>query len=235
MAGLNFDVPWYLADAVDYLLNGGTMHDGWSTGPHDEAGRTLLEQLRRCVRQNLIPAHDNFIVRYLADGSLQQQGPLPHVWPEEVIKWAIDLGIPVCSECVDYYELISSGSLAHIFEEKPGGLRSVFPSAAPTVKSPSGIPTPDMARCFAVLHGWDYEGWHRNLGDPAKWMQPALVTRRNRPDPHLWNPVILALELMKHDKKVPHKEITRRFETRTELEHWLDDCQPFAEALTLKD
>ena len=108
MAGLNFNVPWYLTDAVDYLLNGGPMHDGWWTGPLDKLGQSVLDQLRRSIRQHQIQTHDNFIVRYLSDGSLQQQGPLPHVWPEDLIPWAIKMGIPVCSECTDFNKLLSN-------------------------------------------------------------------------------------------------------------------------------
>jgi hypothetical protein len=104
---------------------------------------------------------------------------------------------------------------------------------ATAARKPPPLPTPAVAACFDGLHGWNREKWVKNLGDPAKWMEKAITVRRNKPDPHLWDPVKLALELLQLDDTVPPKEITRRFNDRPELEAWRDAWQPYAEAYEL--
>lgn len=129
----------------------------------------------------------------------------------------------------DYDPVITAAEVERYEAEYHGTGEPAATAAAPTIKTPTPVATPAVARCFAGLHTWDCGAWVRNLGDPAKWMQEALITRRNRPDPHLWDPVKLAMALLQHDTTISHKEITRRFETRPELKPWRDAWQDYAD------
>ena len=98
------------------------------------------------------------------------------------------------------------------------------------IKTPPPVATPAVARCFAGLHGWDCGAWIRNLGDPAAWMKSAQITRgRQGKTASTWDPTKLALALLQRDTTIPHREISRRFATRPELEHWRDAWQCYAD------
>ena len=128
-----------------------------------------------------------------------------------------------------YDPVITAAEVERYEAEYYGAGKPAATAAAPTIKTPPAVPTPAVAEAFKGLHGWDAIGWRNNLGDTAKWMEPALVSRRNRPDPHLWDPAKLAMALLQHDTTIPHKEITRLFNTRPELEPWRDAWQSYAE------
>lgn len=90
------------------------------------------------------------------------------------------------------------------------------------------LTTRDVARIFKDINGWSFHKWMKTLGDPPKWMKPAMISCGGPPRPNRWNPIELSRILMSRNV-VDLMELNKRFMNDQRLQPWSPEWQSYAD------
>lgn len=101
-------------------------------------------------------------------------------------------------------------------------LKQAETSSNVNLKTPSPLPTGDVAHAFDGLRGWSEKAWKDTLGSPPKWLESCLVLRGQRGvREHHWNPVLIGAALV-HNGHTKPNSVRARFQTKPLLKDWLE-------------
>ncbi len=100
---------------------------------------------------------------------------------------------------------------------------------APPPARPELVETPNMAAAFGRhgVYGWTVERWRKELSEPPDWMKPAWTPSPGKPRPALWNPYLLATEVLnRNGSNEEFNRIGRAF-ADPELQAWQGEWQTY--------
>lgn len=94
---------------------------------------------------------------------------------------------------------------------------------APVVKeTPPPVATGDVAHAFDGLRRWNERAWKDTLGSPPKWLEACIALRGERGKRETrWNPVLIGAALV-HNGHAKANSIRARFQTKPQLQDWLE-------------
>ena len=105
------------------------------------------------------------------------------------------------------------------------------PQAAPVVAdrastapldAPQPVTTGDVAHAFDGLRRWNEKAWKDTLGSPPKWLEACIALRGERGKRETrWNPVLIGAALV-HNGHAKANSIRARFQTKPQLQDWLE-------------
>lgn len=109
--------------------------------------------------------------------------------------------------------------------------KSAHSTAAPVVAdsasnapldAPPPVTTGDVAHAFDGLRRWNEKAWKDTLGSPPKWLEACIALRGERGKRETrWNPVLIGAALV-HNGHAKANSIRARFQTKPQLQDWLE-------------
>lgn len=94
-------------------------------------------------------------------------------------------------------------------------------SSAP-LDAPQPVTTGDVAHAFDGLRRWNEKAWKDTLGSPPKWLEACIALRGERGKRETrWNPVLIGAALV-HNGHAKANSIRARFQTKPQLQDWLE-------------
>ena len=94
-------------------------------------------------------------------------------------------------------------------------------SKAP-LDAPQPVTTGDVAHAFDGLRRWNEKAWKDTLGSPPKWLEACIALRGERGKRETrWNPVLIGAALV-HNGHAKANSIRARFQTKPQLQDWLE-------------
>ena len=91
-----------------------------------------------------------------------------------------------------------------------------------TLDAPQPVTTGDVAHAFDGLRRWNEKAWKDTLGSPPKWLEACIALRGERGKRETrWNPVLIGAALV-HNGHAKANSIRARFQTKPQLQDWLE-------------
>ena len=88
--------------------------------------------------------------------------------------------------------------------------------------APQPVTTGDVAHAFDGLRRWNEKAWKDTLGSPPKWLEACIALRGERGKRETrWNPVLIGAALV-HNGHAKANSIRARFQTKPQLQDWLE-------------
>ena len=88
--------------------------------------------------------------------------------------------------------------------------------------APQPVTTGDVAHAFDGLRRWNEKAWKDTLGSPPKWLEACIALRGERGKRETrWNPVLIGAALV-HNGHAKANSIRARFQTKPQLQGWLE-------------